>query len=334
MRLRIVSAVVCLAAAAGVLLLGGGRSAGAGLDVPIGRILITLDSEPCCRLLVFDREGVHTIPTGVLDPSLDQAAWAGRNAVVFSSQLGGDGARHIYQVPITGGQPRRIRTGRPGVSQEWPAVSADGSTLAYTEGTRDGSLSYGVFLANRDGTDARQVGPPASPDSQGGWGEPGFMPGRSDVVVASRIVDQRAGLSTLWVLHGRAPCAGCGGPASQEITAPTMDVGYPRYSPSGRAILFSRSIHTSQLGRPGAGPLLVVGASGSPGPRPVTHHPVGSWSYDGDWSPNGTQIVYLYYRLGWNHNQVRIVNADGSDDHALWTAPGGTYAAVPDWGPS
>jgi hypothetical protein len=334
MRLRILSAAVCLAAAAGVLLLvGGGRSARAGPDVPSGRILITLDSEPCCRLVVFDQAGIHAIPTGLLDPSMDQSAWAGRHAVVFTSQLGGDGARHIYRVPAAGGQPRRIRTGLRGVSQEWPSVSTDGTRLAYTEARQDGSFNYGVFIADRDGSDARRVGPPTSPGAQSGWGEPDFMPGRDDVLAVSEVFNRGAGLSSLLILHGRAPCAGCGtGP--RELTTPTLDAGYPRYSPDGDTILFSQEFHKSQVGRPGSGPLWLVPSNSSDGPRALTHHPRGTWSYEGDWSPDGSQIVYLYFRPGWNHNQIRIVNADGSGDHALWTAPAGTYAAVPDWGPS
>src|SRR5262249_22200531 len=143
MALRILSAAVCLAAAVGVLLVEG-RSAGAGRpagegrpDVVTGRIVITLDSEPCCRLVVFDQSGMHAIPTGALDPSMDQSSWAGRNAVVFTSERGGNGLRHIYEVPLAGGQPRLIRAGRGDRSQEWPTVSGDGTRIAYTEVTPD-----------------------------------------------------------------------------------------------------------------------------------------------------------------------------------------------------
>jgi hypothetical protein len=334
MRLRILSAALCLAAAAGVLLLVGvGRSARAGAEVSDGRILITLDSEPCCRLVVFDQAGMHAMRTGLLDPSMDQSAWAGRHAVVFTSQLGGDGARHIYEVPDTGGQPRRIRTGLHGVSQEWPTVSSDGTRLAYTEATLDGSFNYGVFIADRDGSHAQRVGPPTTSGEESGWGEPDFMPGRDDVLVVPQVFGRSAGLSSLLVLHGRAPCAGCG-PGVRELTPPTLDAGYPRYSPAGDSILFTGSFHRARSGRPGSGPLWLVPADGSRAPRALTHHPHGSWSYEGDWSPDGSQIVYLYFRPGWNHNQIRIMNADGSGDHALWTSPAATYAAVPDWGPS
>ena len=84
---------------------------------------------------------------------------------------------------------------------------------------------------------------------------------------------------------------------------------------------------------PGIGPLWEIPTSGAIIARPLTHHPAGSWSYEGDWSPDGKRIAYLYHRAGWDHNQLRIMNADGSGDHAVWTAPSGTFAATPDWGP-
>ena len=333
MALRILSAAACLAAAVGVLLVEG-RSAGAGPQVGSGRILVTLDSEPCCRLVVFDGSGMHAISTGALDPSIDQSTWAGRNAVVFTSERGGNGVRHIYVVPATGGRPRRIPVGGRDLSQEWPAVSSDGARLAYTEVSPDGTRDHGVFIADRDGADARQVAPPTTAGLESGWGEPDFMPGRRDVLVVSRVFDRDAGLATLWALHGRAPCPGCPLPP-HALTPPSLDAGYPRYSPSGDRILFSESFHQSQVHGPGSAPIMVVGAAGTaPPPTAVTHHAPGTWSYEGDWSPDGKQIVYLYYTPGWNHNQLRIVNADGTGDHLLWTAPAGTYAAVPDWGPS
>ena len=133
------------------------------------------------------------------------------------------------------------------------------------------------------------------------------------------------------MLPDRQSCTACPG-SRITLTPPTLDAGYPRAAPTGHAILFSQSLHASQAHRPGAGPLWLLAGQNGPA-RPLTHHPAGTWSYEGNWSPDGTQIVYLYYRPGWNHNQLRIVNADGSGDHALWAAPAGTYAAVPDWGP-
>src|SRR4051794_3214574 len=48
---------------------------------------------------------------------------------------------------------------------------------------------------------------------------------------------------------------------------------------------------------------------------------------DPTWSPDGTQIAYYSYRSG-----VRIVNADGSGDHAVPNAPlSPRFGMSPDW---
>ena len=38
-----------------------------------------------------------------------------------------------HEVPISGGRPRRLAVGTPSLSLQWPAVSPDGTEIAYTE---------------------------------------------------------------------------------------------------------------------------------------------------------------------------------------------------------
>jgi Tol biopolymer transport system component len=307
--------------AAGVLVLAG-RAHSAAPTIGGGRILVTVFSEPCCGLMVIDEAGVQTIAIGAPDPSLDQSAWAGPGQVVFTSLRANDGRRHIFEVAAGGGRPRRVPVGRLRLSQQWPSVSTDGREIAYTEANPATSIDHGLYVAGIDGRDAHQVAPPARANDHSGWGEPQLSPSGNQVLVVSRIFDRDAGRATLWLVPG----------APRNLTAPGLDAGYPRFSPDGRRILFSQWFHRAQLHGPGLGPLWAIGTSGATIARPLTDHPPGSWSYEGDWSPDGSRIVYLYHRPGWDHNQLRIVNADGSHDHAVWTAPSGTFAAVPDWG--
>ena len=55
-------------------------------------------------------------------------------------------------------------------------------------------------------------------------------------------------------------------------------------------------------------------------------------SWEGDWSPDGKQIVYKYYEQGWRYNELHIASADGSNESVLWTGDFST-AETPDWGP-
>jgi len=324
MWLRASAAAASVALAAAVLVLAGhARSTAPPTSIGGGRILMTVFSEPCCGLTVVDDAGVHTIAIGAPDPSLDQPVWAGPGKVVFTSLRADDGRRHIFEVASGGGRPRRLPVGRPDLSQQWPAVSPNGSEIAYAEQNAVTRTDHGVHVAGIGGGDSHLVAPPARANHQSGWGEPAFTPDGNQTLVVSRIFDRDAGRATLWLVPG----------APRNLTAPGLDAGYPRFSPDGGYILFTQWFHRAQVHGPGIGPLWEIPTSGATVALPLTHHPAGSWSYEGDWSPDGRRIAYLYHRAGWDHNQLRIVNADGSGDRAVWTAPSGTFAATPDWGP-
>src|SRR5262245_30525474 len=171
MWLRAFAAATIVALAAAVLVVAG-RAHSASPSIGGGRILVTVFSEPCCGLTVIDRAGIHTIPIGAPDPSLDQSAWDGPDRVMFTSLRANDGARHIYRVAATGGVPRRVPAGGRGMSQTWPAASPDGSQIAYTEANSVTREDNGVHVTGIDGSGRHEVAPPAALNDQSGWGEP------------------------------------------------------------------------------------------------------------------------------------------------------------------
>jgi hypothetical protein len=52
-------------------------------------------------------------------------------------------------------------------------------------------------------------------------------------------------------------------------------------------------------------------------------------------SPGGRQLAYVYYRPGWDHNELRVVDANGMNSSTVWqpAAADGGGVETPDWGP-
>ncbi|HEV8460894.1 MAG TPA: hypothetical protein VGQ38_09310, partial [Gaiellaceae bacterium] len=109
-----------------------------------------------------------------------------------------------------------------------------------------------------------------------------------------------------------------------QITGSTHIDERPAWSPRGDAIAFTR---LSDVGRP---ELWVVGPTG--GDRQLTFGGVNTYSNAPAWSPDGKSIAFNEETYLGNH--VSIMNADGSDAHAItpeFSRPFG-YAA-PAWSP-
>lgn len=111
---------------------------------------------------------------------------------------------------------------------------------------------------------------------------------------------------------------------ARRLTSDDTDAAYPRWSPDGHSILFTWNSSA------GADLAIVSAAGGTP--RLALKHDAGTWTFEGDWSPDGTQIVYKVYQSGWNYNQLRLASADGTNQRELWTGVQST-AETPHWGP-
>ena len=76
------------------------------------------------------------------------------------------------------------------------------------------------------------------------------------------------------------------------------------------------------------GPLWVVDVAGAK-PTPMTDPNDPGWSFEGDRSPDGRQIVFDYFLPTSLQPELRVIDADGTHSSTLWL--GG--AETPDWGP-
>jgi Tol biopolymer transport system component len=264
-------------------------------------------------MAIIDATGMHTVAAPP-DTTMAQWDWGGKDAVVFTSERDGH-VRHAFWMPM-GGEARRIT---PASSvQEMPAVSPDGNWVAYSEYAVKGVQDLGLHLARVDGSHARGLTPVHRRGADIADTDPNFSPDGKWVAYA-HVANWAQGHSAICVVR-------IDGSGHRCLTSYTMDAGRPRWSPDGSTILFSQGYHAegTQLA-----PMWTVPAAGGT-PTPLAKHP-GGWSIEGDWSPDGTDVVYKYWQPGWDYNELRIVNVATGADRLLWKAPHGETAEMPDW---
>jgi len=265
----------------------------------------------------IDATGMHPI-AAPSDKTMAQWAWGGRNAVLFTSER--DQVRHAFRMPLDG---TPVMIGPRSSAQENPRVSPDGEQVVYEEYDPKTNRDLGLHIAMIDGSDPRRVTRAAPQGADWGYAEPSFSPDGQWIAFA-RVTNWDTGRAAIFVQR-------LDGSGLRRLTNYGLDAGSPRWSPDGKIILFTQGAHAQA---PGASssftwPLWTVPVAGGP-PTQLTHDPAG-WSFDGDWSPDGSSIVYKYYEPGWDHNELRIINADGSDERVLWTGTSGSTAEKPDW---
>jgi dipeptidyl aminopeptidase/acylaminoacyl peptidase len=278
-----------------------------------GRILFVIEADSGNHPAYLDKNGLHEIPT-VPDPTLAKASWASADSIIFDSER--DVRRHIFRMGLDGGDVVELTSGDD--IQERPAISPDGSTIAYADFV-DAFLGadLGLHLANADGTNPRALTKPGKPGANGGDTSPAFSPD-GHWVAFQRAVDFDAGKGGIFLIR-------TDGSGLRRLTDDTLGAGYPRWSPDGKRILFSQRVEATTFA---PGPLWVVDVAGGK-PTPLTDPTDPGISFGGDWSPDGAQIVFDYFVPGSGQPELRVVNADGTHPSTLLIGGGET----PDWGP-
>jgi hypothetical protein len=55
-------------------------------------------------------------------------------------------------------------------------------------------------------------------------------------------------------------------------------------------------------------------------------------SFSGDWSPDGSRIVFVHYRFGDDHLEIQTMDADGSNAEKVADCDPDLFCDVPSWG--
>jgi TolB protein len=197
-------------------------------------------------------------------------------------------------------------------SPDWetdPAVSPDGSKIAYTRGETTGAND--IWVMNQYGGGQTNLTPEPGQDEQAAW-----SPDGSKIAYES----SRAGNWEIWVMNAD-------GSGQTNLSQHAGEDADPTWSPDGSKIAF-RSY------RDGNSEIYVMNADGS-GQTNLTQS--SAIETNPDWSPDGSRIAFATL----HPHQIHVMNADGSgrtnlsqnsytDQYPSWS-PDGSKIAFTSW---
>ena len=280
-----------------------------------GRILVGIEAAGVgtIALAYIDTGGLHVVPMAH-DGTLAHPAWAPDGTIVFDSER--TGCRHLFRITTDGSGLTQI-TKEAGSAEQDVSFSPDGGRIAYEHYSCDVERDFGIQVAAADGSNPVALNQPFPLHSTAGESDAAFSPDGKSVAFV-RSVDDTHG--AVWVVPA------VGGEA-RRLTNDDFGAAYPRWSPDGKQILFG--------GQRAAGvedhALWVVQAVGGD-PHRLFKRDAATWELEGEWSPDGLQIVIGVYTPGWDHAELWIAAADGTQERTLWVGSK-SGAETPDWGP-
>jgi len=233
----------------------------------------------------------------------------------------------VFSMDAAGGDVRALSVGPHG--HGWPAVSRDGSTVAFDDWI--GPPDFGILLTRADGSQSKPRTLTTSPDpAKGGDTQPAFSPDGKRVAfqrwIATNPLDPKAVIAAIFVV-------GIDGKGLKQLTPYDMEAGLPRWSPDGSKILFTD--HADTMTASQSANLWTVRPDGS-GLAQLTRETGGNFAIEGSWSPDGSAIVFHSWFGSDPFTAIRVMKADGSEATSVLTsvfAQGGA-GEMPQWIPT
>lgn len=227
--------------------------------------------------------------------------------IAFSTQRPDDVQPVVTTMDADGANVRRLVPGSE------PAWSPDGTRIAFTRTSEDGST--GIWVVNADGTGERRL----TVNPQGADEEPTWSPDGSTIVFSrSRFVSTSPDPVASEDLRDLYAVPANGGEPRLLLGGPTDDFS-PAWSPDGSAIAFSRMVKPLPQ-------IWLVRPDGSE-PHRLTSSPQGAWRPT--WSPDGSMLAFDTAGGG-----IGLIGSDGSGLRSLdLPTDRVSFPASPAWSP-
>jgi len=312
MRPRAARRAPSILAAATLLLAGCGA-----LPVTSSGPTSRADASPSFRLDATPSVSPPSLPTGPSPGATGPSPVARehlRGTLAYSSDSGGNDDLYLLRLPD--GAPVRLTDGP---EKEFdPALSPDGTRIAYRRNPRTGSDAADIWVMNVDGTGKRNL---TNAPERSNWA-PAWTPGGR---IAWSSMTGTTGELELWTMAADGSDARRVGEGWCEYAAP---------SPDGRSFVCAANV--------GGRYDLVIVDSTTGDRRPLTT--TSQTEFGPSWSPDGAWIAFSR-DLG-EHWELLRVRPDGTDEqavategvfptwdpdgHLAWTGPGGINVANAD----
>jgi Tol biopolymer transport system component len=222
---------------------------------------------------------------------------------------------HLFSISATGGSMRELTSGSAFDSD--PAISPDGTRIAFDRGGGPNPPAPGIFVMNVNGGRVTRV---TTPPPLAALGDvcPSFSPDGTKLAFVR-----------VWPDGAAIYIVGADGKGLHQVT-PTaaLSPARPHWSRDGSKLLFGTP-NSGQTGRD----VYVVNADGSDLIR-LTRTYGNDYAENPAWSPDGTMIVFDQYVEGTHYVAIAVMRADGSNPTVIWHphARLDVSPRVPSWG--
>ena len=242
------------------------------------------------------------------------ATFPGKNGKIVFSRITAPFEREIFTVNPDGSGLTQLTFTGPGVTNDYPRWSADGTKIVFdsnrvTPADTDGNFE--IWIMKADGSVQTQITFTSSSVKNF---EAAFSPDGSKIVFVS---DQPPSTQpNIWVMNAD-------GSNQQRLTTGTDEDRSPVWSPDGSKIAFRRSLAG------GDRRIFVMNPDGS-GQTDITNNP-NYYDYQPEWSPDGRMIAFS--RFTQSVRAIWVMNADGSNAKKLSAPPQSNLDMYPAWSP-
>ena len=255
----------------------------------------------------------------------------GQRIYFDSDRLDYHGHVHIFSMKPDGSDVQQV-TNSDGFDG-FPAVSPDGTKLAYDFSNDEVPGVQGIWLAAIDGSGAHQITHSPIPrahefdyDSNPDFGPNGWIAFQR---VRGNCPPDRcnrkgavAFQSSIWIVRED-------GTGLRRLVSGGKIWGDPGWSPDGTKVV----LHTYDegRGRASSADIYVMNADGTK-LHPLTHTGKDEVSYTPEWSPDGTKIVFHHISFSDDHAEIWQMNPDGSNQQKIASCSELTFCDFANWG--